>query len=119
MREYDLISSGMRRSVSIRQAYLSSENRQCWSERLPKSTISRFLLTSAMPPLAALCRVELWGFIELLRRWHPTNRAAYGFDGAMKDLMWIGSGHCCRSHQNCHHTARDSKAGGSECAISH
>ena len=22
-----------------------------------------------------------------------------GFDGAMEDLMWIGSGHCYRSHQ--------------------
>ncbi len=25
--------------------------------------------------------------------------APYGFDGAMEDLMWIGSGHCYRSHQ--------------------
>jgi hypothetical protein len=25
--------------------------------------------------------------------------APYSFDGAMEDLMWIGSGHCYRSHQ--------------------
>jgi len=25
--------------------------------------------------------------------------APYGFDGAMEDLMWIGSGHGYRSHQ--------------------
>ncbi len=25
--------------------------------------------------------------------------APYGFDGAIENLMWIGSGHCYRSHQ--------------------
>jgi hypothetical protein len=25
--------------------------------------------------------------------------APYSFDGAMKDLVWIGSRHCYRSHQ--------------------
>jgi hypothetical protein len=34
-------------------------------------------------------------------RWPAVHKldAPYGFDGAMEDLMWIGSGHCYRSHQ--------------------
>jgi hypothetical protein len=46
-----------------------------WSERLPRRTIDRLLLALGLPPLAALCRIDLWGFIELFPRRNPTNWA--------------------------------------------